>query len=268
MGIKFDILEGTGPKMLDTWTTKEAVDSITAIDPDKYVSFVGQTLRNLKREVGNSAAVLGFIGAPYTVASYMIEGGSSSDFRAAKTFSYERPELFHQMLKKLTANLALYAIYQIDNGAQAIQIFDSWAGNLDPQDYDEFAARYQKELITSVKKARPNVPLILYINKAGSVIEKMAAVQPDIISVDWTITLNEAVKRIGNPSIGVQGNLDPMLLHAPANVIQDRTNAVLKEGKGKRHIMNLGHGIDSTTPEENVKLFVDFVKKKQNVIDL
>ncbi len=260
MGIKFDILEGTGPKLLDIWTTKEAVGSITPIDADKFVPFVGQTLRNLRSEVGNAAAVLGFIGAPYTVASYMIEGGSSSDFRVAKTFSYEQPALFHQMLQKLTANMAQYAIYQIDNGAQAIQIFDSWAGNLDPKDYDEFAARYQKELFTAIKKARPGVPLILYINKAGSVVEKMAAVQPDVISVDWTLTLSDAVKRIGNAAIGVQGNLDPMLLHAPAEVIQERTMAILKEGKGKRHIMNLGHGIDSTTPEENVKLFIDFVK--------
>jgi uroporphyrinogen decarboxylase len=272
MGVDFDILEGSGPKMAQKYTSETAINSIKPLDPAASFPYIGQILRNLRREVtgtgsSSSTAVLGFIGLPYTMATYMVEGGSSSEFCAIKEFGYAQPKLLHDLLGRLASNLAAYAIYQIESGAQVVQVFDSWAGNLCPEDYDTFAAPYQKQVIAAVKKTHPEVPIILYINKAGALLEKMADSGADIVSLDWTVTIPEARRRMGKEGdegaacrVGVQGNLDPMLLFAPKEVIKERTEAILKSGGGKRHVMNLGHGIDSSTPEENAKYFVDVVK--------
>lgn len=266
MGVEFDILEGAGPKMAQKYTSETAINSIKTLDPATSFPYIGEILRNLRREVGgagpSSAAVLGFIGLPYTMATYMVEGGSSSEFRAIKEFGYAQPKLLHTLLDRLTSNLAAYAIYQIESGAQVIQVFDSWAGNLSPEDYDTFAAPYQRKVIAAVKKAHPEVPIILYINKAGALLEKMADSGADIVSLDWTVTIPEARRRMGGAAckVGIQGNLDPMVLYAPKEVIKERTEAILQQGGGRRHVMNLGHGIDSATPEENAKYFIDVVK--------
>jgi uroporphyrinogen decarboxylase len=278
MGVDFDILEGSGPKMAQKYTSEAAINSIKTLDPASSFPYIGEILRNLRREVAGAggssspsstspssaaAAVLGFIGLPYTMATYMVEGGSSSEFRAIKEFGYAQPKLLHDLLGRLASNLAAYAIYQIESGAQAVQVFDSWAGNLSPEDYDTFAAPYQKQVIAAVKKAHPEVPIILYINKAGALLEKMADSGADIVSLDWTVTIPEARRRMGGEQackVGIQGNLDPMVLFAPKEVIKERTEAILKSGNGRRHVMNLGHGIDSSTPEKNAKYFVDIVK--------
>jgi uroporphyrinogen decarboxylase len=263
MGIDFDILEGSGPKLTQTWTTAEAIDKIKPLDPAKAVPYVGETLRNLRAAAGNSATVLGFVGLPYTLASYMIEGGSSKDFLKTKQFSYQEPALMHRMLEKLAKNIAAYVIYQIENGAQVVQLFDSWAGNLSPQDYDDFAGPYLRMVVDIVKKKYPNVPLILYINKAGALLERMATSGADVVSLDWTVTIPEARKRMGN-KIGIQGNLDPMLLFAPKDVLKRETEKILRDAGGRGHVMNLGHGIDKHTSEESVKYFVDTVKNYRN----
>lgn len=262
MGVDFDILEGSGPRISQSWTSADAIDRIHSLDAERAVPFVGQTLRNLRAAAGNSATVLGFVGLPFTLASYMIEGGSSSDFRKVKEFAYTQPELMHRLLEKLARNIANYVIYQIENGAQVVQLFDSWAGNLSPQDYDSFAAPYHRLVVDIVKQKHPTVPLILYINKAGALLERMAESGVDVVSLDWTVTIKEARKRMGD-KIGIQGNLDPMVLFAPKDVIKRETEKVLFEGGGKRHVMNLGHGIDRHTSEENVKYFVDVVKSFQ-----
>jgi uroporphyrinogen decarboxylase len=266
MGINFDITEKEGPKIRPI-TTLEEVNAITPIDPYKSTPFVATALQNLRREVGNKAAVLGFIGLPYTLASYIIEGGGSNDYQKIKSMGYTAPCLLTLLLEKLANNIADYACFQIENGAQVIQFFDSWAGNLCPADYDLFAAPYQQKVIQTIKEKHPTVPLILYINKSGAILERMKATGADFLSLDWTVTLAEARKRLGE-KIGFQGNLDPMLLFAPDEVIKERTIEILKEGRGaggatgggSRHIMNLGHGIDARTSEEKAKLFVDTVK--------
>ena len=259
MGIDFDILEGTGPRLTESWTNAQAIDRIKNFDAEKAVPYVGQTLRNLRAAAGNSATVLGFVGLPYTLASYMIEGGSSSDFRKVKEFSYTQPVLMHRLLEKLAKNIASYVIYQIENGAQVVQLFDSWAGNLSPQDYDEFAAPYLRMIVDIVKEKHPDVPLILYINKAGALLERMAQSGVDVVSLDWTVTIPEARRRMGD-RIGIQGNMDPMVLFAPKEKIKKETEKILRDGGGRRHVMNLGHGIDRHTSEDSVKYFVDLVK--------
>ena len=215
---------------------------------------------NLRGEVGNKATVLGFVGLPYTLATYMVEGGSSKEYKEIKALGYESPQILHAMLDKLADNIGDYAIYQIENGAQVIQVFDSWAGNLAPLDYDNFAAPYQRKVIDKIKKAHPEVPIIIYINKSGALLERMATSGADIISLDWTVTISEARKRIGD-KVGIQGNLDPMILFGPDATIKERAEEILTACGGRNHVMNLGHGIDATTPEEKAKFFVDVVQK-------
>lgn len=259
MGIDFDITEKEGPKM-PTWRTMADVDKIKVIDPYAKTPFVGEALKALRREVGNKATVLGFVGLPYTLATYMVEGGSSKEYKEVKAMSYQTPKVFHAMLDKLADNIGDYGIFQIENGAQVIQVFDSWAGNLSPKDYDEFAAPYQRKVIEKIKKAHPEVPIIIYINKSGALLERMATSGADIISLDWTVTIPEARQRIGD-KIGIQGNLDPMVLFAPQNIIKERTEEILKQCGGRNHVMNLGHGIDASTDEEAARFFVNTVKE-------
>lgn len=258
MGIDFDISEAVGPTMAK-WTTQADVDRIKLIDPVKSFKFVSDTLKNLRHEVGNKATVLGFVGLPYTLATYMVEGGSSKEYKEIKTLGYENPAVLHSMLKKLAENIGIYANFQIDSGAQVIQIFDSWAGNLAPADYDIFAAPYQRIVIEAIKKVHPKTPIIMYINKSGALLERMATSGVDIVSLDWTVTVPEARKRIGD-NIGIQGNLDPMILFGPDGTIKDRTEEILRAAGGRNHVMNLGHGIDAQTPEAKAKFFVDTVQ--------
>lgn len=191
MGIDFDITEKEGPKM-KTWTTMDDVNKIKLIDPYKSTPFVAEALKNLRREVRNKATVLGFVGLPYTLATYMVEGGSSVEYKKIKTLGYEQPAVLHAMLLKLAENIGDYANFQIESGAQVIQVFDSWAGNLSPVDYDLFAAPYQRIVIQRIKAAHPEVPIIIYINKSGALLERMAASGVDIVSLDWTVTVAEA----------------------------------------------------------------------------
>ena len=258
MGVDFDITEKEGPKM-GKWKTMDDVRKMKPIDPVKYTPFVAEALKNLRSEVGNRATVLGFVGCPYTLATYMVEGGSSKEYKEIKTMGYESPEVLHAMLKVLADNIGDYAIYQIEAGAQVIQVFDSWAGNLSPRDYDIFAAPYQKMVIEKIKKAHPEVPTIMYINKSGALLERMATSGVDIVSLDWTVTVEEARKRIGD-KVGIQGNLDPMVLFGPDAEIKAQTESILKEAGGRNHVMNLGHGIDAQTPEAKAKFFVDTVQ--------
>jgi uroporphyrinogen decarboxylase len=258
MGVDFEISDKEGPKM-STYTTMDDVNKIKLMDPHKSTPFVAQALKNLRQEVGNKATVLGFVGLPYTLATYMVEGGSSKEYKEIKSLGYQSPKILHAMLEKLADNIGDYAIFQIESGAQVIQVFDSWAGNLAPVDYDIFAAPYQRKVIEKIKKFHPKVPIIMYINKSGALLERMATSGVDIVSLDWTVTIEEARKRIGN-KVGIQGNLDPMILFAPHDVIKQRTEEILKSVGGQNHVMNLGHGIDAVTPEENANFFVKTVQ--------
>lgn len=258
MGVDFTIEEKQGPKIkpMRTW---EQVNSMHLIDPMAACPFVDTTLRDLKREVGNEATLLGFVGCPYTLATYMIEGASSKEYLEVKKMAFNEPKLLHQMLKNLADSIGEYANFQVEAGAQVIQVFDSWAGHLSPKDYDEFAAPYQKMVIDKIKAKNPNVPVIIYINKSGALLERMAKSGADIVSLDWTVSLEEGRRRVGE-EMGIQGNLDPAVLLGSQESIKERTHDILKQGKGYKHVMNLGHGIEACTSEENAKFFIDTVK--------
>lgn len=200
----------------------------------------------------------------FTLLYVVVEGQSSKDNKLTKIMSYENPEVFHSLLSKLADNIADYALFQIENGAQSIQLFDTWAGRLSSYDYDTFAAPYTKLVIDRIKKAHPEVPLIFYILQGGALVEKMAESGADIVSLDWTVSLSEGHRRTfrgpSQPPMVLQGNLDPMVLFGSKEKIKDQTEAILHEGGGRYHIMNLGHGIDKDVDEEKAHYFVDVVR--------
>jgi len=264
MNVKFNIKEGSGPD-LPAWRTAAEVATMTPLDPAKATPFVGATLQNLRREIAGESTLLGFLGLPFTLATYMIEGGSSKDFYHTKMMMYNDPATVHKLLKNLEENMVAYGLYQIEQGAQVLQVFDSWAATLSPTDYDTFALPYQRRVIARIKEARPDVPIILYIAKSGALLEKMGTSGADVVSLDWTSSLPQARERMeaaGAPSdLVLQGNLDPLVLLSDHDTIRARTEEILRQSRGRRHVMNLGHGIDPRTPEENVDCFVDTVRR-------
>jgi uroporphyrinogen decarboxylase len=205
---------------------------VSKLNAAESVPFVGEALQQVRAAVGDSAAVLGFVGAPFTLATYIVEGGTSKDFQHIKKMAFTDPLTLHTLLDKLSDSVADYCRYQADNGAQVIQIFDSWASNLMPQDFDVFSAPYLKKIIDSFRLTHPHIPIILYI-------------------VD-------GIKRVGD-KFAIQGNMDPGVLFGDRATIEARTVDVIKKARslGVRHVMNLGHGVLPQTPEENVAAYFE-----------
>ncbi|KAG1666180.1 hypothetical protein FOA52_012027 [Chlamydomonas sp. UWO 241] len=260
MNIGFDF-NSRGPVIADPIRTMEQVKKVSKLNPDEAVPFVGEALRQVSAEVGNGAAVLGFVGAPFTLASYIVEGGSSKNFENIKRMAFSTPDTLHALLDKLADNVADYCRYQADNGAQVIQIFDSWASQLMPQDFDIFAGPYIKKVIDSFKKTHPHVPIILYISGGGGLLERMAECKPDCISIDQSVDLVDGIKRIGK-DFAIQGNMDPGVLFGSKETIEERVMDVVNKARsqGVRHVMNLGHGVLPGTPEENVKHYFEIAR--------
>jgi len=265
MGISFDIIESRGPIIDPPIRTWEQVKQVRPLEPNESLPFIREILQALRQEVGNQATVLGFVGAPWTLAAYAIEGKSSKDYSVIKSMAFNEPAMLHEFLGKIADSIATYVRYQIDCGAQVVQMFDSWAGHLSPQDYDVFALPYQKRVIQHVKATHPDTPLILYISGSAGVLERMGQSGVDIVSVDWTVDMADARQRLG-AEIGVQGNVDPGVLFGSKDLIRDRIlDTVRKAGRGK-HILNLGHGILPNTPEENAAFFFETAKQADQLL--
>jgi len=273
MGVDFSISEAGGITIAPI-RDREAFKRMTEhgpFDPASAVPFVGDVLGKLRETVdGSGATVLGFVGLPFTLGTYLIEGatGTKTGFAEMRGLRESDPELCRDILSLLAKNIADYAIYQIDAGAQVIQVFDSWAGHLTPEEFDEWAAPYQKSVVASIKERRPEVPVIIYMapdthSKAGQLLERLAASGADVVSVDHTIELGEAKRRLaaaGFENVGLQGNLDPEILRdGPPERILEETSKILAQAGNTGHVMNLGHGIEATTPEPYAALFVDHV---------
>ncbi len=260
IGIPFDIVESRGPIIDPPIRTAEQVAKLHALEPEQSLPFIRTILKTLRQAVGNQATVLGFVGAPWTLAAYAIEGKSSKDYSVIKRMAFSEPELLHGLLSKLAAAIATYACYQIDSGAQVVQLFDSWAGQLSPQDYDTFALPYQRQVVQQVKASYPDTPLILYISGSAGVLERMGQSGVDIISVDWTVDMADARRRLGS-ALGVQGNVDPGVLFGTQPFIRERVLDTVRKAGGNKHILNLGHGILPGTPEENAAYFFEVGKQ-------
>jgi len=268
MGCEFEIEEKLGPVMAAPIRDWESVKKITPIDPSSACPFVAEALQTLRHELTPETALLGFVGCPYTLATYLVEGKTSKDYMNTKKMAFNEPELLHAILQKLADNIGEYACFQIENGAELIQIFDSWAGYLSPRDYDTFAAPYQKIVLDKIKSKYPHVPTVIYIKHSGALVERMASTGVDVVSLDWTVDMAEGRERINNARAkmglttpgGVQGNLDPAILFADEDAIRERVVDILQKGGGQGHVMNLGHGIEANTSEEKAAFFIDLVK--------
>ncbi len=266
MGIDFDIVESKGPLINNPIRTSEQIKALKPLNATLSMPFVGEVLGRLRESVGNEAAVLGFVGAPWTLAAYVVEGKSSKNYAVIKAMAFQEPELLKKLLDHFAESIANYLCYQINSGAQVVQMFDSWAGQLSPEDYDNFAAPYQKKVVDLVKAKHPDTPIILYISGSAGVLERMGKTGVDIISLDWTVDMAEGLKRLPH-DIGVQGNVDPGLLFGTPKAIRERIVDVVKKAKGRKHILNLGHGILPGTPEENARVFFEAGKNVNDLIN-
>jgi uroporphyrinogen decarboxylase len=264
VGIGFDIIESKGPIIDPPIRSSKQVDQVHALDLEP-LGFIREILQTLRREVNNQSTVLGFVGAPWTLAAYAIEGKSSKDYTIIKSMAFSEPALLHRFLEKLADAIADYARYQIESGAQVVQLFDSWAGQLSPQDYDTFALPYQQRVVQQVKATYPDTPLILYINGSAGILERMGQSGVDIVSVDWTVDMAEARRRLG-ANIGVQGNIDPCVLFGAQPFIRDRILDTIHKAGNRGHILNLGHGILPKTPEENAAFFFETAKQADRLL--
>ncbi|MEH1920555.1 uroporphyrinogen decarboxylase [Nostoc sp.] len=260
LGIDMDIAEGKGPIIHSPLRTQEQIDNLHPLEPEAALPFIKTILQALRSEVGDKSTVLGFVGAPWTLAAYAVEGKGSKTYSIIKNLAFSDPTILHQLLAKLADAIAIYARYQIDSGAQVIQMFDSWAGQLSPQDYDTFALPYQQRVFQQVKQTHPETPLILLVSGSAGVLERMAQSGADIVSVDWAVDMADARARLGK-QVKVQGNLDPGVLFGSKQFIRDRILDTVRKAGNWGHILNLGHGVLPETPEENVAFFFETAKE-------
>ncbi len=265
LGIPFEIVESKGPIIPDPIRTQEQIDNLHALEPEESLPFIKTILQTLRSEVGNEAAVLGFVGAPWTLAAYAIEGKSSKNYAVIKNMAFAQPAMLHSFLSKIAEAIADYVCYQIDCGAQVVQMFDSWAGQLSPQDYDNFALPYHQQVIRKVKATHPDTPFIMYISGSAGVLERMGQSGADIVSVDWTVDMADARKRLGK-DMKVQGNIDPGVLFGSKEFIRDRIIDTIRKAGPTGHILNLGHGILPGTPEENAAFFFETAKQADQLL--
>ncbi|MEH2259619.1 uroporphyrinogen decarboxylase [Nostoc sp.] len=260
LGIEMDIAEGKGPIIHSPLRTQEQIDSLHPLEPEAALPFIKTILQALRSEVGDKSTVLGFVGAPWTLAAYAVEGKGSKTYSIIKNMAFSDPTILHQLLTKLADAIAIYARYQIDSGAQVVQMFDSWAGQLSPQDYDTFALPYQQRVFQQVKQTHPDTPLILLVSGSAGVLERMGQSGADIVSVDWAVDMADARARLGK-QVKVQGNLDPGVLFGSKQFIRDRILDTVRKAGNWGHILNLGHGVLPETPEENVAFFFETAKE-------
>jgi len=260
LGIDMDIAEGKGPIIHAPIRTQEQVDGLRPLEPEASLPFIKTILQALRQEVGNKSTVLGFVGAPWTLAAYVVEGKGSKTYSTIKNLAFSDPTILHQLLTKFADAIAIYARYQIDCGAQVVQLFDSWAGQLSPQDYDTFALPYQQRVFQQVKQTHPDTPLILLVSGSAGVLERMGQSGADIVTVDWSVDMADARARLGK-HVKVQGNLDPGVLYGSKEFIRDRIYDTVRKAGNWGHILNLGHGVLPDTPEENVAFFFETAKQ-------
>jgi uroporphyrinogen decarboxylase len=225
------------------------------VDVGADLGYVMEAIRILRREL--RIPLIGFCGAPFTVASYIIEGGSTREFLKTKTMMYSAPEVWRALMDKLSTVLADYLVAQIHAGAQAVQVFDSWVGALSPQDYETFVLPYSQRVLDAAKAE--HVPVIHFGTNTTTLLPLMKRAGGDVIGLDWRIPLDDGWSLLGH-NVAVQGNLDPALLFAPRPEIKKRVHDILRRAEGRPgHIFNLGHGILQHTPVESVKAVVDMV---------
>jgi uroporphyrinogen decarboxylase len=257
MGIGLTFEEGEGPKLTPV-RSNDHVRRLHVPDPVAETGFVMDAVRLIRRELDGRVPLIGFSGAPFTLASYAVEGGGSKNFRHSLAWMYADPVGFTELLDLLADTVIAYASAQVEAGAQAIQLFDTWAGVLSRRLYREFALPATAKVVRALR--RFDVPIILYVNGSAPFLEETAATGADVLSVDWRTSLAEAAERTRG-AVGLQGNLDTMALYGGPHVIERETARVLAEAPLHGHIFNLGHGILPDTPVEAAQCLVETVHR-------
>ena len=261
MGVDFDLVEGVGPVIADPLRRPEDVDRLRVPDGEEAAPNVISAVRRVVKE--SPVPVVCFAGAPFTLASYLLEGRPSRDFSVTKRFMYSEPEAFERLLGKLAETMSGYLAAQVRAGASAIQLFDSWLGALAPDDYESRVASHTRAVFEAIEPL--GVPRIHFGTGTAALLEAIAATGPDLVSLDWRVRLDEGWRRVGLGR-GVQGNLDPAVLLAPGDVVQGQAREVLRLAGGRPgHVFNLGHGVLPETPLANLQLLVDTVHAEVTV---
>ncbi len=265
MGLGLYFVEGEGPKFERPIRSEADVDRLACPDPNVELRYVTDTVRQVRVALGNRIPLIGFSGSPFTLACYMVEGGGSRDFRLIKTMLYARPDLLHRILEVNARAVAAYLNAQIEAGAQAVMVFDTWGGALADGAYQIFSLAYMRSVIDGLRRdhAGERVPSIVFTKGGGLWLEEIADSGCDAVGLDWTVNLGEARARIGD-RCALQGNLDPMVLFAAPEQIEAAAIAVLNSfgsprsvnGARHGHVFNLGHGISQFTPPDSVEILV------------
>ncbi len=259
MGLGLQFTEGEGPTFARPVRDARAIARLSAPDPETELRYVMDAARLVRRELADSLPLIGFAGSPWTLATYMVEGGSSRDFRHIKRLLYDDPETLHRLLSTLGDAVSAYLAAQISAGAQALMVFDTWGGALAHGDYQDFSLAYMQRIVTHLQQTHAQIPVILFTKGGGLWLEEIAATGCAGIGLDWTVDLAQARRRVGG-TVALQGNLDPATLHARPEKIRARVANVLAAfGDGSGHVFNLGHGIDQHVNPEHVTALVEAV---------
>lgn len=263
MGADLDFDTGK-PRFNAPLRTAEQVTKLKALSQAELsgsCSFVYQTIEEIKSRVNNEVPVLGFAGAPWTLASYMIEGGGSKDFSEIKKFMYREPQAMHDLLNKLAVTVSEYLILKLKTGVNAVQLFDTWASVLSQVDYKEFALPYQQQIIAAIRAKYPDASITLYVNGVANVFDYMIDSGANCLSVDWRANLKDLREYVSGRKISLQGNFDPCYLLGTKESVREKTLAMLEQaGTEPGYIANLGHGILPNVPVENARTFIETVK--------
>ena len=278
MGLRLTFEKGEGPVIHNPVRSPADIAALRAPDPRESASYTLDAVRLAKRELAGRVPLIGFAGAPFTLASYAVEGGGSRDYRRTKMLMYREPAAWRALMEKLADMVGAYAVAQIEAGADAIQIFDSWAGALSPGDYAEYVLPYVQRVVATIKSSQnssatfddssailatdyrlPNTPVIYFGTDMSGMLGLLRQVGADVVGVDWRVRLDDAWAQLG-PGVAIQGNLDPTALFAPWSELERRARDILDRAAGRPgHIFNLGHGILTETPVENVARLAEFV---------
>lgn len=252
MGLQLE-LGDAGPNLPNPVRSKKDVEKLKIFDPELETGFLPEAIRRIVKSVGPEVPVLGFAAAPWTLACYMVEGKTKEGFATVKSFLYHEPKTFHELLHRIALATIPYLKAQIAVGATAVQLFDTWCGELNLQDYQDFALPAVQEIISGIGAA---VPVIYYTKASQHLLPAVAKSGANVLSVDWRIDLADVRQSLG-PKIALQGNVDPAVLLGPGEKIRQATLAAIGALWGRGHILNLGHGILQNTPVENAKLFIE-----------
>ena len=259
LGLYFS--EGEGPKFKHPVRTQADIDKLFVPDPADSLRYVTDAVTLIRQELDGAVPLIGFSGSPWTLATYMVEGGSSKDYHHTKGMMYENPVALHQILDVIAQSVVSYLNAQIEAGAQSLMIFDTWGGVLSPEAYREFSLRYMQQIVEQLNTEHEGqtIPVTLFTKGGGQWIELIADTGCNAVGLDWTLSIDEARARIGD-RVALQGNLDPNVLYAsPETIRQQVKELIYKFGKHNGHVFNLGHGIHQTVNPDNLKVLVDAV---------